>query len=62
MGIAFIWITQYSVIMTYMNPNEGTTITIPELTNTVIQLTELFRMSCNHKNRTQDKTKNVDTQ
>jgi protein TonB len=28
--------------MTYMNPNEGTTITIPELTNTVIQLTEII--------------------
>ena len=50
------------VIMTYMNPNEGTTITIPELTNTVIQLTEIIPNELKpQESLPKIKTKNVDT-
>ena len=49
------------VIMTYMNPNEGTTITIPELTNTVIQLTEIIPNELQpQESQPKIKTKNVD--
>ena len=49
------------VIMTYMDPNKGTTMTIPEFTNTVIKLTEIIPNELQPKESLPEiKTKNVD--
>lgn len=49
------------VIMTYMNPNKGTSITIPEPTSTVVQLTEIIPNEVQPKeSQPKIKTKKVD--
>jgi hypothetical protein len=43
MGVLFLSAAlSIPVIITYLNPNKGITIAIPELTNTVIQLTDII--------------------
>ena len=62
MGILFLLgALSIPIIIAYLNPNKGITIGIPELTNTVVQLTDIIPNQLEPKKSLPEiKTKNVD--